>query len=63
MAGSVGRFAHGVPSHDCIAHVISRLTPQGFGACFRSWTQAVAGATGGEILTVDGKTARGSQDR
>ena len=58
-----GRFAHGVPSHDCIANVISRLTPKGFGACFRSWTEAVAGATGGEIMAVDGKTARGSQDR
>ena len=42
----------------------SRVSPRRvFGACFRSWTQAVAGATGGEILTVDGKTARGSQDR
>ncbi|MBP6807506.1 MAG: ISAs1 family transposase, partial [Chromatiaceae bacterium] len=40
-----------------------RLTPQGFGACFRRWTPAVAGATGGEIMAVDGKTARGSQDR
>ncbi len=58
-----GRFDHGVPSPDGIANVISRLTPQGFGACFRRWTPAVAGATGGEILAVDGKTARGAQDR
>ena len=58
-----GRFANGVPSHDCIANVISRLTPKGFGECFRSWTQAVAGAAGGEIIAVDGKSARGSQDR
>ena len=58
-----GRFANGVPSHDGIANVISRLTPKGFGECFRNWTQAVAGATGGEIIALDGKTARGSQDR
>jgi hypothetical protein len=41
------RFENGVPSHDCIANVISRLTPKDFGACFRSWTQAVTRATGG----------------
>lgn len=57
------RFANGVPSHDCIANVISRLTPQGFGECFRSWTQAVAGATGGQVIAVDGKSPRGSGDR
>jgi predicted transposase YbfD/YdcC len=56
-------FANGVPSHDGIANVISRLTPKGFGACLRSWTQAVAGATGGEIIAVDGNSARGSRDR
>lgn len=57
------RFENGVPSHDCIANVISRLTPKGFGECFRRWTQAVACATGGEIIAVDGKSARGSRDR
>ncbi len=56
-------FGNGVPSHDCIANVISRLTPKGFGECFRSWTQAVTAATGGEIIAVDGKSARGSRDR
>ena len=60
---SFALFANGVPSHDGIANVISRLTPKGFGACFRSWTQAVAGATGGEIIAVDGNSARGSRDR
>ena len=58
-----GRFDNGVPSHDCIAGVISRLTPKGFGECFRSWTRAVATATGGEVIAVDGKSARGSRDR
>jgi predicted transposase YbfD/YdcC len=58
-----GRFDNGVPSHDCVANVVSRLTPKGFGECFRSWTQAVATATGGEVIAVDGKSARGSRDR
>jgi predicted transposase YbfD/YdcC len=56
-------FKNGVPSHDCIANVIARLSPKGFQECFRHWTQAVAKATGGEVIAVDGKTARGSRDR
>lgn len=56
-------FDNGVPSHDCIANVVSRLTPKGFGECFRSWTQAVASASSGQVIAVDGKSARGSRDR
>jgi predicted transposase YbfD/YdcC len=55
-------FKHGVPSHDCIANLIARLSPKGFQNCFRQWTQAVAQATDGEVIAVDGKTARGSRD-
>jgi predicted transposase YbfD/YdcC len=56
-------FHNGVPSHDCIANVVSRLSPKGFQACLLSWTRAVAQATGGEVVAVDGKTGRGSRDR
>ncbi len=56
-------FAKGIPSHDRIAHVISRLNPKAFQSAFRSWTQAVAEATDGDIIAVDGKTVRGSRDR
>lgn len=54
---------NGIPSHDCIAYVLSRLSANGFRECFMSWTQSVVGATNGEIIAVDGKTARGSRDR
>jgi predicted transposase YbfD/YdcC len=56
-------FADGIPSHDCIAYVISGLSPKAFQACFASWTRAASEATGGELVAVDGKTARGSRDR
>lgn len=56
-------FANGIPSHDCIAAVISRLNPKAFQACFRSWTRAIAEITDGEFIAIDGKTARGSRDR
>ena len=51
-------FANGVPSHDRIANVLSRLSPKGFQQCFRSWTGAVSEATQGEVIAVDGKSAR-----
>ena len=56
-------FANGIPSHDRIADVISRLNPKAFQSAFFSWTQAVAEATEGDIVAVDGKTSRGSRDR
>ncbi len=56
-------FKNEVPSHDGIAIVLSRLSPQGFQESFGSWTRAVATATVGEVVAVDGKTARGSRDR
>ncbi len=56
-------FANGIPSHDCIANVVSRLSPKGFQACFRSWIEAVSEATKDKVIAVDGKTARGSRDR
>jgi len=54
---------NGIPSHDCIAYVISRLSPKAFQECFISWTQSVTTQTEGELISVDGKTARGSRDR
>jgi len=56
-------FTNGVPTHDRIAAVISRLNPKTFQACFCSWTRTVADVTDGEVVAVDGKTARGSHDR
>ncbi len=56
-------FANGVPKHDRIAAVISKLNPKTFQSCFRSWTQAIAEITNGEIIAVDGKTSRGSANR
>jgi hypothetical protein len=42
--GQFAPFKNGVPSHDCIANVLSRLSPKGFQECFGSWTRAVATA-------------------
>lgn len=32
---------NGVPSHDCIAYVMSRLSPKSFQKCFADWARGV----------------------
>ncbi len=54
---------NGVPSHDCISYVISRLKPKEFSGCFVRWVDDVREQTQGEVVAIDGKTARGSQNR
>ena len=54
---------NGIPSHDCISYVMSRLSVKGFQECFMSWSQASVSQCEGEIINVDGKTARGSRDK
>ena len=51
---------NGIPSHDCIARVIARLEPTKVTECFVTWTQSVTQITEGEVIAIDGKTARGS---
>jgi predicted transposase YbfD/YdcC len=54
---------NGVPSHDCIAYVFARLSPEGFRDCFIAWAEGVREKTEGEVIAIDGKTSRGSRDR
>jgi len=46
-----------------IASLVSWLSVKGFQACFASGIEAIMPTTGGEVIAVDGKTARGSRDR
>jgi len=43
-------FANSMPPHDCIVSLISRLSVEGFQACFANWTEAVAQTIGGETI-------------
>ncbi|MFZ0254934.1 MAG: ISAs1 family transposase [Gammaproteobacteria bacterium] len=54
---------NGVPSHECIAYVMSRLSPKSFQRCFLDWTREVMEHTQGEVIAVHSKTARRSPDR
>lgn len=54
---------NGIPSHDCIARVIARIAPTGMTDCFIAWVNGVAELTNGEVVAIDGKTARRSYNR
>lgn len=58
-----GEFEFGIPSHHTIARVVSAVNPKQFQKCFIEWMQACHQATNGEIIAIDGKTARGSYDK
>jgi predicted transposase YbfD/YdcC len=54
---------HGVPSHDTFGRVFAALDPTAFEAAFLGWVQALATATEGQVVAIDGKTLRRSHDR
>nr|VFK58623.1 MAG: DDE_Tnp_1-associated [Candidatus Kentron sp. TUN]VFK61283.1 MAG: DDE_Tnp_1-associated [Candidatus Kentron sp. TUN]VFK67424.1 MAG: DDE_Tnp_1-associated [Candidatus Kentron sp. TUN] len=56
-------FKHEIPSEDCIAWVMAKLSPSTFQECFVAWTKSIAELTDGEPIAIDGKTLRGSRDR
>ena len=53
---------HGIPSHDTFGDVFARLDPVQLQNSFVSWTQAIAELLPGEVVAIDGKTARRSYD-
>lgn len=54
---------NGIPSHDTFGRVFARLDSGAFQARFAGWIQAVFQVTKGQIVAVDGKSARRSHDR
>ncbi len=60
---SKGLFANGLPVHDTIARVVSRVDPEQFRNCFINWMQSVAELSDGKLIAIDGKRLRGSYNR
>ena len=54
---------HGIPGHDTFRRVLSRLDPEEFTQCFISWTNALNAASGGDMVSIDGKTLRHAFDQ
>src|SRR5215813_13372274 len=54
---------HGIPGHDTFRRVLSPLDPEELTQCFIAWTQALSEASGGEMVSIDGKTRRHAFDQ
>jgi predicted transposase YbfD/YdcC len=54
---------HGIPCHDTFTRVFAALDGDGFMACFLKWVEALQESTDGQLVAIDGKTARATLDR
>ena len=54
---------NGIPAHDTFGRVFALLNPSALQEGFLKWVQAVADATLGRVVAIDGKTARRSFDK
>ena len=54
---------NGVPSHDPFGHVFAALDAEPFIRCFLSWVASIHEITAGQVVRIDGQTARASLDR
>lgn len=57
------KLPNGIPSHDTFGRVFAQIKPSEFRRCFSNWVRSVADLTGGEVIAIDGKTARRSHNR
>jgi predicted transposase YbfD/YdcC len=56
--GDLLDLPHGMPGHDTFRRVLSQFDPEELTQCFIAWTQALSEASGGDIVSFDGKTLR-----
>jgi len=61
--GDLLDLPHGIPGHDTFRRVLSRLAPEELTQCFIAWTNALSVASGGDIVSIDGKTLRHAFDQ
>ena len=55
-------YDYGIPSHDVLGKLFSHLSAKEFSSCFTSWIESISDLTEGEVVAVDGKTIRNSND-
>jgi len=54
---------NGIPSHDTFGRVFSLLDSQVFEACFLAWIESLSIDLQNEIISIDGKSLRGSHNK
>ena len=53
----------GIPSHDTFNRIFSMLDPDELEKCFLDWVKEIANLTSGEVVSIDGKSLRGSKKK
>jgi len=53
---------NGIPAHDTFGRVFAKLDPMAFEECFMKWITALATASQGRLIAIDGKAIRRSLD-
>jgi predicted transposase YbfD/YdcC len=56
-------LSHGIPSHDTFGRVFRMLDETALQRVFLEWTQSICEASEGEIIALDGKKLRGSEEK
>lgn len=56
------KLKNGVASHDTFQRIFALIKPAELEKSFSAWTRAVSQKTEGEVISIDGKTIRGSRD-
>jgi len=56
------QLSNGIASHDTFQRIFQLLDPKELENSFVSWVRSIAVCTNGEIVSIDGKTSRGSRD-
>jgi predicted transposase YbfD/YdcC len=54
---------NGIPCGDTFGRVFARLDPEQMQRCFVSWVSAISALLGAEVVAIDGKTLRHSDDK
>lgn len=60
---TVLELPNGIPSHDTFNRFFSSLDPNSFEKCFLEWTNHIVKQSEGKIISIDGKTIRGSKGK
>lgn len=53
---------NGIPSHNTTARLFARLDSQALAQCFHRWVESITEAIGAQVIPMDGKTVRQSNE-
>lgn len=63
LAEDLLELPNGIPSHDTFGRVFSKIDAQQFQMAFYEWVWSVNDIIAGQIINIDGKCLRGSDDQ